>query len=269
MTEVCSQLEIVILQTGGRGYGFDHANNGRLVLPLQEDTPRLPDPWAKTIFYYHQYDVLKEMSRGAQWVFAEVRPGAIIGFSPTQNAINLATGLGLYLALWRKVHGKGALVPFPGKLAPYKATHSDTFQDVLAKMEIHLSLHFQKFPNGSAFNVADGEAVTWADIWPGVCSHFGLVGGGPSDHPDSMDLFMSQNKDAWNDLVASCGLRSRSLESQNWMQVEFLIGGFDFDREYSLQKARAIGFKQGIRTIEGYKIAFERLVESKILPSFE
>ena len=43
----------------------------------------------------------------------ETRPGAIIGFVPDNNAMNLVQGLALFLAMYRDVERKGAEVTFP------------------------------------------------------------------------------------------------------------------------------------------------------------
>jgi hypothetical protein len=55
--------------------------------------PRIRKPWYDNIFYYAQYDTLRELSKGERWTFSEVRPDGILGFVPGTNAMNLAQGL--------------------------------------------------------------------------------------------------------------------------------------------------------------------------------
>ena len=41
---------------------------------------------------------------------------------------------------------------------------------------------------------------------------------------------------------------------------------FDFDRHYDLSNAKSVGFNEKIDTVEGYRTAFERMREAKIIP---
>lgn len=74
--------------------------------------------------------------------------------------MNCAQGLGLWLSLAREVHGEGAEIPFPGTKDSWTNKHSDTFQDVLGKMDIYAAVNHEKCGNGGTFNVADGDVVT-------------------------------------------------------------------------------------------------------------
>ena len=121
---------------------------------------------------------MKRLSEGKRWKFCEVRPDAIVGFVPQNNAMNIAQALGLFLAMYKSVEGSGSEVPFVGNEAAYKELHTDTSQDILARFHIFASPHADAVA-GQAFNVADGDVVTWEEIWPGVCSWFGLKGVGP------------------------------------------------------------------------------------------
>ncbi len=46
----------------------------------------------------------------------------------------------------------------------------------------------------------------------------------------------------------------------------FHARAIDFNREYDLSKAREVGFHEEVDTVEGYRIAFERMKNAKILP---
>ncbi|KAJ9216562.1 hypothetical protein DTO166G4_1778 [Paecilomyces variotii] len=264
--EVAPNLETVILQTGGKSYGVEFPDKVTISAPLKEDAPRIPEPWASNIFYYSQHDVLKELSQGKKWTFSEIRPDAIVGFVPGRNVMNVVQGVAFYLTLQREVNGPGATVPFPGTEKSYRATHTDTFQDILAKMEIYVSLNRDKCPNASIFNITDGEVVTWADVWPGLCSYFGLKGSGPTENTTPVEEFVEKNKSAWQNLVQKHGLKTGYLEITNWKFVAFLIEAGDFNREYSIDKARSIGFEESIPTVKGYTTSFDRMRAAKILP---
>ncbi|KAL5337682.1 hypothetical protein BJX70DRAFT_389160 [Aspergillus crustosus] len=249
ITTLSPLLSSVILQTGGMGSGLAFPNEVSITPPLQESTPRIAEPWASKIFFYAQYDLLKELSNGPcqKWTFAEIRPDGIIGFVPISNAMNLAHGIAFYLTLYRK---KG-----------YHSTHTDTSQDILAKMEIYAALNSDRYVSGEAYNIADGDVVSWSGVWPGLCEYFRLVGVEPS--------FIHGNKNAWDELVTESGLKQRIFEKQNWRFVEFMLVDFDFDREYDLSKAREVGFDERVDTVQGYWVAFDRMVRAGFIPSFE
>ncbi|CAG8091454.1 unnamed protein product [Penicillium salamii] len=263
-----ANLETVILQTGGKGYGLEFSQELDIRPPLHENMPRIPEPWRSNVFYYEQYDTLERLSEGGRkWSFSEIRPDGIIGFVPGSNAMNLAQGIAMYLTLYREVNGRGARVPFPGTAHGYASQHSDTFQDILSKMEIFAALNRDRCTHGSSFNVANGEAVSWAQAWPGICAYFGLVGDGPGDQLVIIQDFVIKHQEVWDQLVESHGLRAGSITSFNWPFIHFMLVEFDFDRQYSLDLARSVGFKESIDTVDGYRIAFDRMVKAKLIPS--
>lgn len=262
-------LKCIILQTGGKGYGLEFPKDVEIAPPLHEDMPRIPHPWYDNIFYYTQYDALRAMAAGKKWTFTEIRPDGIVGFVPGSNAMNMAQGIAIYLSLYRVVHGGGAEVPFPGYEHGYNSTHSDTFQDLLARMEIYAAINTERCGDGRVFNIADrDDPVTWAKVWPGICQYFGLRGVPPQKNTQAMEEFVNQHKTEWQQLCSSRGLNKAAAESQNWGHVHFMLVQFDFDRQYDLSKAREAGFKESIDTVEGYRIAFDRMSAANIIPKF-
>ncbi|KXH49210.1 hypothetical protein CSIM01_12157 [Colletotrichum simmondsii] len=293
--KVSPRLAFVVLQTGGKGYGLMYPDKVTLRTPLREDSPRIPRPWADEVFYYAQHDLLRDLSRGKTWTFSEIRPDVIVGFAPTSNAMNMARGIGIYLSVWRHVFGTGAgsggsggrvEVPFPGSLRSYRATHTDTNQDVLSKMEIFAAVvNPEGCGGGRAFNVADGGAVTsWSEVWPRLCERFGLVGVAPPPSPDagtgtafgstssppppSMKDFIAKHDDAWVALAREHGLDEGAARGYNWDFLHVMLVECDFDREYDLTRAREVGFQEEIDTVEGYFAAWERMRSAKQLPPF-
>ncbi|KAK1529174.1 uncharacterized protein CCOS01_07008 [Colletotrichum costaricense] len=305
--KVSPRLAFVVLQTGGKGYGLMYPDKVTLRTPLREDAPRIPRPWADEVFYYAQHDLLRDLSRGKNWTFSEIRPDVIVGFAPTSNAMNMARGIGIYLSVWRRVFGTtttgaGGLgsgnrveveVPFPGSLRSYRATHTDTNQDVLSKMEIFAAVvNPEGCGGGRAFNVADGGAViSWSVVWPRLCERFGLIGvappppppsseaaidaeagtgtaSGSTAPPPSMKDFIAEHVDAWVALAREHGLDEGAARGYNWDFLHVMLVKCDFDREYDLTRAREVGFREGVDTVEGYFTAWERMRSAKQLPSF-
>lgn len=232
---------------------------------MKESYPRIPKPYYDNIFYYTQFDTLAEMSKNANWTFTEVRPDVIIGFVPTTNFMNCAQGLGLYLSLYREIHGEGATVTFPGTEKSWRCKHTDTFQDILAKFEIHAALNPDSCGHGKTFNVADGHVVTWEDKWPGICEYFGLKAAGPGEY-EPLDQFAKKGAQVWESAVSKYGLKGGRLEAYQWGFLDFVMAKFDFDRQYDTEASRLVGFKEKIDTVEGYKTAFDRMRAAKVIP---
>lgn len=264
---VSPNFKVVILQTGGKGYGLEFPKEVKIQPPLKEDCPRIPEPYASKIFYYTQYDLLTELSRGKSWTFSEVRPDGVVGFAPGSNAMNMAQGIAIYLTLFKEVHGAKAKVPFPGYEHGYHSTHSDTFQDILSQMEIHAALNIDKCGNGGVFNVADGATVTWAEVWPKLCEHFSLVGVGPDASAVPMVDFIQKHKGIWTELAKKHGVNEKLVEEQGWGHTHFMLVDFDFDRQYDLSRSRAVGFTAEIDTAMGYIISWNRMRAAKLLPT--
>lgn len=59
------------------------SQRGQCPPSLGEDMPSIPEPYASKIFYYTQYDVLTELSKGKSWTLSEIHPDGIVGFPPT------------------------------------------------------------------------------------------------------------------------------------------------------------------------------------------
>ncbi|KAM0207323.1 hypothetical protein ACHAQD_012115 [Fusarium lateritium] len=263
---ISPKFKVFILQTGGKGYGLEFPKEVNISPPLEETHPRIPEPWASKIFYYTQYDLLKDLSCEKEWTFSEIRPDGIVGFAPGSNAMNMAQGIAIYLTLFREVNGTDSKVPFPGYKHGYHSKHSDTFQDILSKMEIYAALHPEKCGDGGVFNVADGKTITWAQVWPNLCEHFGLVGVGPDASATPMLDFVKKNKQVWADIAKRHQLNEKLIDEQGWGHVHFMMVDFDFDTQYNLSRARSVGFMEEIDTVEGYVQSWERMRAAKLLP---
>ncbi|KAG8157338.1 hypothetical protein KVR01_012722 [Diaporthe batatas] len=267
ITALAPRIRSVVLQTGGKAYGLLFSQHIKLAPPFHESQPRVPDPWGQEIFYYSQVDILRRLSAeaGNSWTFTEVRPDTIIGFVPGTNAMNVAQGLGFYLSLFREVHGAGAKCPYPGTAAGYRSLHTDSSQDIIARMEIFAALEPEKCGGGRAFNVADGEVVTWGDVWGGICAYFGLEGLPPSEGTETAGAFVVKHADRWPGLVEREGLEGMDIVAHNWWFVERILQ-IPFDRQFDLSSAREVGFKETVDTTRGYTLVFDRMRQAKMIP---
>ncbi|KZT39374.1 hypothetical protein SISSUDRAFT_1003543, partial [Sistotremastrum suecicum HHB10207 ss-3] len=267
LTKIGAPLKHVMLQTGAKGYGAEYYGQVEFPpIPLKESTPRLPEPYASQIFYYSQVDVLKRLSVGKSWTFSEVRPDNIIGFVPNFNSMNEAQVFGVYLSLYRAVHGEGAEVPFPATNAAYKIMTTEASTGTLAKFQIHVSLNDDKFENGEAFNVGD-KAASFETKWPAMAAYFGLEGVPPKqDNPqDAMEKWVHDHVETWAKLEGRYGLRAGAIEGTGWWFGNIVIWAF-FDRPFDLTKMKRVGFEEDGDTVKGYYAAWDLYKKAKIIP---
>lgn len=209
---------------------------------------------------------MKRASEDKPWTFCEIRPDAIVGFVPQNNAMNIAQALGLFLSLWRDVEGEGSEVRFPGNSDAWKALHTDTSQDILARFHIYASLHPQQTTE-RAFNVVDGPACTWEQVWPDVCSYFKLRGVPPesSGEPFNAQRWMDEHQGQWSGWVAKNALKTGALEGTSFQFMQAILS-IPFRRDYDASASRSIGFTEERPHAEGYKMVFEDMRRARIIP---
>lgn len=214
MDHLSPALEFVVLQTGAKMYGCHLLENhptDYIHVPLSEDQPRLKPPYHDMLFYHPQLDWLAEYAQDKQWSWCETRPDIIIGFVPNQNFYSLATVLGIFLALFASVEGKGARCPFPGTTKSWSAKSNDSSSDMIARQTLHLSLYLPKDMKGEGFNVADAKTPeTWSSKWPQLCAYFGLKGVGPPNgeqEAPEVRTYINDHLHDWTKLEKEHGLK--------------------------------------------------------------
>ncbi|CCX15730.1 hypothetical protein FPQ18DRAFT_67221 [Pyronema domesticum] len=270
---LCPNLKSITLQSGSKYYGTEFAAQTPVSPPpLVETMPRVPSPFSEKIFYYHQYDLLKELSTGKNWTFYDIRPDVVVGFVPQGNCMNLAGTLGMFLSLYRYVEGEGAEVVFPGTEKSWSNTHTDTSQDVLSRFEILVATSEKAEPQGS-YNIADGDKTTWAEKWPLICSWFGLKGvappqGAKDTQSKAFREWWDQNRERYQEMKKEFGLKEQEPNDEAWGFQEMIMCGFEVDREYGLEKAASVGWTEKRGHEHGYWMAFEMMRAAGFVPKF-
>jgi len=275
--EVCPNLKFLVLQTGTNYYGvavFRYQDKIEINPPLNESQPRLPSPYGDEVFYYAQVDIIKEAQKGKSWKWCEVRPDAIVGFTPGTTSMTFLEPVALFLSLWRYVNGPNAEVPFIGTGPNYRHTNTDSSQDTIAKSEIYLSVVKPDEANGEAFNTADYTTPTsWIERWPIMVSYFGLKGTPPIEPAETTypaDKWWNEHQDDYKRMCAEYGLRERQIPPESWIFT--LVAGYSYlqrDRQMSLDKIRSLGFNEELQVGEGHFIGFGRMVAANIIPKPE
>ncbi|KAH7066146.1 hypothetical protein BKA63DRAFT_453765 [Paraphoma chrysanthemicola] len=272
--KLCPNLEFVVLQTGAKMYGChllatvpDYSQSD-LQTPHAESQPRLQGQWGDMLFYHPQLDFIADLAKDKQWSWCDTRPDIIIGFVPNQNFYSLGTSIGIYLSLWREVHGEGSECPFPGTEKSWKALSNDSSSDMIARQTIYLSLA-KNTEKGGGYNVADEKTPSsWSAKWPILCSIFGLVGTGPSSTPPEIRKFIKGNIDVWHKLEKLHGLQTGHADNERVFPgfEYFLMTQFDFDRQYDMSKMYGTGFTEERGTKQAWGGVFDRMREAKVIP---
>ncbi|KAJ7166092.1 hypothetical protein C8R46DRAFT_1097055 [Mycena filopes] len=255
-------FRFLVWPSGTLGYGIYKPGGGPFQAPYKESMGRLPPP--DTNFYYVFEDILTERSKGKNWTWCEVRPDAIVGFTPNGSTYSLPAHWATYLSLYRAIEGEGASVPYPGSEAGYNSKFNDASSEIIAKLAIWASLHPEKAGGGELLNIADQAAPsTMRERWPALASFFGLVGVGPLP-PDSAVLKPGEYALKHQDL-----LKAKCKKPNDVFGAAFLDGyGYNltFDRQLSLEKIRALGFVEEIDPVESWLKAFERFRRAGMVP---
>jgi hypothetical protein len=220
------------------------------------------------LFYYPQLDFISSFAADRKWSWCDTRPDIIIGFVPNQNFYSLGTSIGIFLSLWRSVHGAGSACPFPGTARSWKAQSHDSSSDMIARQTLFLSLD-EATEKGGAYNVADAKAPSaWEHKWPVLCALFDLEGTPPPADPPEIRAFIKQNIETWRMLEGKHGLQKGHADSERVFQgfEYFLMTQFDFDRQYDMSKVYGTGFTEERGTREAWGGVFERMRAAKIIP---
>ncbi|KAH0432706.1 nad dependent epimerase dehydratase family protein [Colletotrichum camelliae] len=163
-----SKIKRIILVCGAKQYGVQH---GRVKIPMQETDPWLPEdePFAPN-FYYRQQRILHAFCAAhpsISWVVTY--PNEVIGFAQG-NFMNFGTAVAIYAAVQREL-GSNELV-FPGAEDFY--TRITMFSDARLHGQFCRWAALAPDAGNLSFNVVNGDAASWQDLWPRVARYFGL-----------------------------------------------------------------------------------------------
>ncbi|GAB1194346.1 hypothetical protein APSETT444_003591 [Aspergillus pseudonomiae] len=271
--KLCPSFRFLVLPTGIKAYGvhlfeqFPFKDN----VPLKETHPEIPEPYRSQLFYTYQHKLLRGLCKGKNWTYCDVRPDVIIGFVPNNNAYNIAQWIALYLSLYRKIHGEGAEVVFPGTKS-WTIQSNDSSQDIIARFAIHASLH-PEISAGQSFNIADeAQSTSWSVKWPIMCQYFGLKGVAPINGPGpDPTAFLHEHQDEWLAMEKEYNLQTGHLLGNNISIPDapsFLMSLFEFDRPLDLTKAhQAWGDAKEERDVRKvWYTAFDRFRKARIIP---
>jgi len=260
ISEICEEtLRHVYLQTGTKWYGVQYGPSKGYKIPSRESDPRIN---IEPNFYYTMHDYLVQKQQGKNWTWSEGRPDVVIGFS-TQSAMNLGVSLAVYATLMKALNKP---LIFPGGEEAYHSLK--TFSDVNLLCEAIEWMATNEQCKNQAFNINNGDAVRWDQIWPVVANFFGLKVE-ISPKPLKMRELIGNQTELWSELQKKHQLLPHSLdELMTYDFADFYLQLMKWDNLTDTSKAKQFGFTRSIRTDEMFTNFFQKLQQLSVIPKF-
>ena len=190
LQEVRSPLKRLVLMEGTKWYG---SHLGSYPVPAVE-SGRSPTP-----YYYHaQQDALAQRAADGGFAWTALRPHTVLGYTqkPEHNFLLL---LAMYAAL-QAAHG-GPL-HFPGSTGRWTLPTVATNAELLGAAALWAAT--ADAAAGEAFNVNNGDVLSWPSVWASIAVFFGVEPAGPS-HTRLAEAMPARHEE-WKQLVERHGL---------------------------------------------------------------
>lgn len=231
---------------GGKWYGM---HLGPFRTPAREDDPRHMPP----NFYYDQQDLVAARQVGKAWNWSASRPNFMMDVAPGR-ARNIVSTLGAYAAICGEL---GVPFDFPGRPGAWTALQMVTEAGLLADGVLWM-LQEPRCAN-RAFNMVNGDAFRWCDLWPVLAETFGVAPG--RVRPMAMRVQMADKAVVWEQIRARHRLALPIEQVADWAFADFFLN-LDYDVLLSMTAARSAGFAGFVdswamfaQEIEGYRAA--------------
>lgn len=227
---------------------------GPIAVPARESGPRAPGE----NFYFGQEDFLRGHQRGKRWTFSTSRPHTFcdLGWNESRS---IALLVALYAAIQREL---GLPLVYPGTAKSYAVATQFTALPLLARAIMWMATE-PRCAN-QAYNIVNGDAPRWSELWPRFAAHFGVLPGAPQ--PMRLADYMSDKDRVWQAVVRKHGLRQTALQSLVlWPYADYVFKP-EWDIYSDMSKARAAGFTEAVDTGKMFLEAFDFLRGEKIIP---
>ncbi|KAE8370812.1 hypothetical protein BDV27DRAFT_164979 [Aspergillus caelatus] len=260
----CPGLERVVLQTGGKHYGFQYRD---LKTPFLEDIPRYTGP--ENIFYYEQEDDLFAIQkRRSTWAYNIIRPMGIIGFSWQYLGINETLPIAQYFLICREL---GEVPRWPGNLHSWYRVENQSFAPGIADLTIWAAT--QDKCKDEAFNHVNDDVIVWKFLWYLLADYFKV----PMDKfeppteetkPMDMEEWAKDKKSTWEKIVSKDGgdVNAFQLDAfalMNWYITPSLQKGPVIS---SSSKARELGWCHKDDTYRAWLSTMRSYENAGVLP---
>ena len=236
---------------GSKYYGH---HLGPLKMPMAEDHPRA----ASANFYFTQEDFLRARGREQGFSYTLTRPHAF-----SSPAADTPRSIGLLVAVYAAIQRElGRPLDFPGSERAFHARTQFTDLRLLARAIAWMATD-PRCAN-QAFNIVNGDAPRWSELWPRFATYFGVPAGSPQ--PMRLADYMLDKGGVWQAIIRKHGLRPTALDSL----VLWPYGNYVFAPEWDIisdmSKARGYGFTETIDSEKMFLEVFDYLRAEKIVP---
>lgn len=166
-TNAVNKLDRIVLVTGAKHYGV---HLGAPKNPMLESDPWLTDSKWPPNFYYNQQNILHSFCTQHDKSWTVTYPNDVIGYA-VGNYMNLSTAIALYALISKELDTDNQGLIFPG--SPTFYTKFDSFTS--SKLHAQFCAWAALAPSAAnqAFNVTNGDAESWQNLWPKIASYFG------------------------------------------------------------------------------------------------
>ena len=251
---VARGLRHLSLLQGTKAYG-GHVEPAPV--PCKERWPR---HWHEN-FYWLQEDLLRERQPKGSWTFTILRPQVVFGYA-VSSPMNIVAAVGAYAAIQRE---QGLPLSYPGG-GRYINGGSDS--RLIARVAEFVATH--EIAANETYNVVNGDALLWQDIWGSIAQHFGMPVGTPS--PVRLSDAMPQCELVWERVVDRHGLKASSLQDlvgSSWQFADRVFAhGLEHPADSVLSglKLRQHGFSDCIDTEDALIYWLDRMQAEGWIP---
>lgn len=248
---VARKLTHVHLVHGTKYYGH---MLGPLPVPFTEESPRARKP----NFYFAHEDFLRARSTGKRWTYSISRPHTFCD-SSTAEPRNAALLIAVHASLARALD---APLAYPGTEASFHARTQFTHVPMLARAAAWMATAPQC--GNQAFNIVNGDAPRWSELWPQFAAYFGVTCGGPARV--RLADCIGEYQATWQAVVDRHDLERVSLEARVlWPYADYLFAP-EWDIISSMSKARGAGFGESVDSARMFLDLFDRFRSARIIP---
>jgi nucleoside-diphosphate-sugar epimerase len=236
---------------GSKYYGHQL---GSVPVPLTEDTPRA----SNRNYYFQQEDFLRERSSRARWTYTTSRPHSFCD-AGIDHPRSIGLVFAVYAAIQRELERP---MDFPGGAAGYEARTQFTDLGLLARAVAWMA--DEPRCANSSFNVVNGDHPRWRELWQRYAEWLGVDAGVPRRF--SLAEYMADKGPVWQRVVAKHGLRETQLHTLVlWPYGDYQLRP-DWDIVSSMEKARALGFREDVDSFDMFKRQFDSYAAHKVVP---
>jgi nucleoside-diphosphate-sugar epimerase len=245
-------LRHIALLQGAKAYGV---HLGQIPVPARESAPRHIHP----NFYWEQQDFLAARQAGKDWSWTVFRPQVVFGFA-YPSMMNMIAAVGAYAAISRQL-GLPLIYPGSGRRVT-EATDARLLARAIAWSGQTPAASNQ------IFNVTNGDAFVWENVWPVIARAFSMPLGLP--HPMPLARIMPSHAGTWRTIVERYGLEPVTLDalvSGSWQFADFALSRTHSTSSLlSTIKIRQAGFNDCLDTEDSLSWWLAHMQKRRILP---